>query len=100
MKQLRGDRKVTGRNAESMYDALNKYGHNLLERARQAASEACSAQPRGKAISGSPADDATFATPREALPGCIPAAGAAASATSATTNAATRRIAVEPRVAK
>lgn len=34
VKSLRGGRKVTGGNAEETYDALNKYGHDLVEHAR------------------------------------------------------------------
>ena len=30
IKQLRGGRKVEGKSAEEAYDALNKYGHDLV----------------------------------------------------------------------
>ncbi len=30
IKQVRGGRKVEGKNAEGVYDALNKYGHDLV----------------------------------------------------------------------
>jgi ATP-dependent Clp protease ATP-binding subunit ClpB len=30
IKQLRGGRKVEGKSAEGQYDALNKYGHDLV----------------------------------------------------------------------
>lgn len=30
IKQLRGGRKVEGKSAEDAYDALNKYGHDLV----------------------------------------------------------------------
>lgn len=30
VKQLRGNRKVEGKSAEEAYDALNKYGHDLV----------------------------------------------------------------------
>jgi ATP-dependent Clp protease ATP-binding subunit ClpB len=30
IKQLRGGRKVESKNAEQAYDALNKYGHDLV----------------------------------------------------------------------